>query len=155
MDTGQPPIMLQGKAYMTFIAFVVPEILKEIEGKKDKTKVLEESIVSPKIPMVDNAEGGEGSNLLKNVSVPGSGESYFQTMMLGFQKMESEVIKLHDNRVGIVDASINSIKDNIDMKKFEQNIDKLERIAFDNKLEFNVLNNKIDQVITSAESKTY
>ena len=78
--------MLQGKAYMTFVSFVVPEILKEIEGKTDKTKVMEESVSSPKVPMVDNAEGGEGSNILKDVSVPGSGESDFQTMMLGLKK---------------------------------------------------------------------
>ena len=119
---GQPKILLQGKAYMTFVSFVVPEILKEIEAKIDKTKVLEDSVELPTIPLVDGEKKEERTNINKDVSIP---ESDFQTMMLGFQKMESEVIKLRDNLVGIVDESVNTIKDNMDMKKFEQKIDKL------------------------------
>ena len=147
---GQPKILLQGKAYMTFVSFVVPEILKEIEAKIDKTKVLEDSVELPKIPLVDGEKKEERTNINKDVSIP---ESDFQTMMLGFQKMESEVIKLRDNLVGIVDESVNTIKDNMDMKKFEQKIDKLEKIVLDNKSELNILNDKIDQVISHQQKE--
>ena len=59
-------------------------------------------------------------------------EANHQTMLLGFQKLESEVIKLRDNLVGIVDASVNSMNERFDMKKLEEKFDKLEKIALEN-----------------------
>ena len=36
---GAPKILLQGKLYMTFVTFILPEILKEIESKNDKLAI--------------------------------------------------------------------------------------------------------------------
>ena len=73
---GQPKLLLQGKAYMTFVTFVMPDILKEIEVEQDGAR----STVVPVLGL--------------------TGEADVQTLMLGFQKRESEVIKLCDNLVG-------------------------------------------------------
>ena len=36
---GAPKILLQGKSYMSFVTFILPEILKEIESKNDKLAI--------------------------------------------------------------------------------------------------------------------
>ena len=70
-----------------------------------------------------------------------------ESLMIGFQKMESEVIKLRDNLVGIVDESLK----HMNLEKFEKQIDKLEKIALENKSELKNLNNKIDEVIAHQQ----
>ena len=137
---GQPKLLLQGKAYMTFVTLVMPDILKEIEAKNDNQKALEESLAIDEIDQ-DGA-------LSTDVPVHGAaGEADVQTLMLGFQKMESEVFKLRDNLVGIVDQSLHQIKENFNMERFDQKIDRLEKIVLHNKSELANLNNKVDVVI--------
>ena len=132
---GTPKILLQGKSYMTFVTFILPEILKEIEAKNDNQKHAIESIVTePDI----NTKITEDSR----VAIGGSD---METLLIGFQKMESEVIKLRDNLVGIVDQSLHQVKDNTE--QFEKKIEKLEKIALENKTELEILGKKIDEVL--------
>ena len=132
---GTPKILLQGKSYMTFVTFILPEILKEIEAKNDNQKHAIESIVTePDI----NTKITEDSR----VAIGGSD---METLLIGFQKMESEVIKLRDNLVGIVDQSLHHIKDNTE--QFEKKIERIEKIALENKTELENLGKKIDEVL--------
>ena len=138
---GAPKILLQGKSYMTFITFILPEILKEVDAKNDILK-----------PAIEASAGGfdDIRNETDSNVVAGSEAG---TLMVGFQKMESEIIKLRDNLVGIVDESLNQIKDSnsVNMKKFEQKIDKLEKIVLENKSELENLTSKIDEVIAHQQ----
>ena len=127
---GLPKILLQGKAYMTFVTFILPEILKEIEVKNDNRK----PAIEPPVPESDDAGTSTGGPDM-------------ETLMIGFQKMESEVIKLRDNLVGIVDESLK----HMNMEKFEKKIDKLEKIALENKSELKNLSNKINEVIAHQQ----
>ena len=131
LKKGTPKILLQGKSYMVFVTFVLPEILKEVELKNDKLAI--------GAPIND-------TNILDGACAAAK-VTDMESLMIGFQKMESEVIKLRDNLVGIVDESLHQIKDNIDMEKFEKKIDKLEKIALENKTELINLNNKIDDLV--------
>ena len=134
---GLPKILLQGKSYMTFVTFILPEILKEIEVKNDNQKPAIESSVT---------ESGSNNRIMDDTG-SNTGGPDMETLMIGFQKMESEVIKLRDNLVGIVDESLK----HMNMEKFEKKIDKLEKIALENKSELRNLNNKIDEVIAHQQ----
>ena len=134
---GLPKILLQGKSYMTFVTFILPEILKEIEVKNDNQKPAIESSVT---------ESGSNNRIMDDTG-SNTGGPDMETLMIGFQKMESEVIKLRDNLVGIVDESLK----HMNMEKFEKKIDKLEKIALENKSELKNLNDKIDEVIAHQQ----
>ena len=43
---GAPKILLQGKSYMTFVTFILPEILKEIKSKNNKFAIESKVTVS-------------------------------------------------------------------------------------------------------------
>ena len=132
---GTPKILLQGKSYMTFVTFILPEILKEIEAKNDNQKHAIESIVTE--PDINTK--------ITDDSRVAIGGSDMETLLIGFQKMESEVIKLRDNLVGIVDQSLHQVKDNTE--QFEKKIEKIEKIALENKTELEILGKKIDEVL--------
>ena len=50
-----------------------------------------------------------------------------------------------DNLVGIVDQSLHQVKDNTE--QFEKKIEKIEKIALENKTELEILGKKIDEVL--------
>ena len=127
---GTPKILIQGKSYMAFVTFVLPEILKEIELKNDKLAI--------ESPVTDGACAAAKVTDL-------------ETLMIGFQKMESEVIKLRDNLVGIVDESLQQIKDDKKMEKIEKKIGKLEEIALGNQKVLTDLNTKIDNIVAHQQ----
>ena len=136
---GAPKIMLQGKAYMTFVIFVLPDILKEIESRNETLAIETDANEEEQIEISDDANGVTRTN------------TNLDTLMIGFQKMESEVIKLRDNLVGIVDQSLHQIKDNVKTEKLEKKLEFIEKIAIENKSELKNLNNKIDEVIAHQQ----
>ena len=137
---GTPKIMLQGKAYMTFVIFVLPDILKEIEGRNEKLAIETDANEEEQVTEItDDANGVTRAN------------TNLDTLMIGFQKMESEVIKLRDNLVGIVDESLHQIKDNVKTEKLEKKLERIEKIALENKSELKNLNHKIDEVIAHQQ----
>ena len=137
---GAPKVLLQGKAYMAFVTFVLPDILKEIEAKNEILAI--ES---------DGNELEHVSEVSDDTKVVTTTNTNLDTLMIGFQKMESEVIKLRDNLVGIVDQSLHQIKDNVNSEKLEKKIEQLEKIALENKSELKNLNKKIDEVLAHQE----
>ena len=50
---GRSKVMFQGQAYMTFLTFIVPDILEEIRPDKTASKSVKDK-VSSDIPAVDN-----------------------------------------------------------------------------------------------------
>ena len=99
----------------------------------------------------ENDEIEEDSDITVDASLAVIDGMDMQTLMVGFQKMESEVIKLRDNLVGIVDESLNQIKDTIDTRKVEKRMDHLEKLVLDNKSELNNLHTKIDEIINHQQ----
>ena len=134
---GNSKVMLQGQAYMTFLTFVIPDILEEIKP----------DVVTPK-PVTDR------ENTFKNPTAVDEGttnEAGVQILVTSFQKLETEVLKLRDNLVAIVDTSVNTLKDSFDLDAVNKKLDKLEETVESNKTELVKLNNKIDQVIVLQE----
>ena len=72
------------------------------------------------------------------------GDTETETLMIGFR----------DNLVGIVDEALNQIKCCVNMDKFENKIDKLEKIVLENKSDFKILTEKIDEVIAHQQRLT-
>ena len=141
-NDGRSKILLQGKSFMAFLSFVVPEILKELKTTGEQPKALTESAPSFINLPVANDDKKEPSDVL--VSDEGSD---LQILVTSFKKLEFEINKLRVDLVGIVDDSVNTIKDSIDMDMVGKKIDNLEKAVVGNKTELDNLNNKIDQVI--------
>ena len=101
---------------------------------------------------VENEDNVDDANTPSNTFVVGAlGGSDFDFLMKGFNKMESEVLKLRDSLTAIVDDSVKQMKDNFDMVKIEERFVKMEEIVLHNKSELSNLNNKIDQVILDQQ----
>ena len=137
-------VMLQGQAYMTFITFILPDVLEEIRPDAPTTKPVDNegstSFMDPAIREIINAEAID--------SLPN--EVGDEVLVKGFKKLESEILKLRDNLVGIVDTSVNTFKDNFDLDTVHKKLDKLEAVE-ENKAELQNLNMKIDKVIGLQE----
>ena len=55
----------------------------------------------------------DGNITIATDSNAANGETETETLIMGFQKIEAEIIKLHDNLVGIDDESLNQMKDSM------------------------------------------
>ena len=115
---GAPKILLQGKSYMMFVTFILPEILKEIESKNGNPT-----------PAIESTIAVSDTNQIVADSSEAIGATAIETLMIGFQKMESEVIKLRDNLVGIVDQSLHKINDDKSIE-FEKKIENLRKLLW-------------------------
>ena len=144
---GKSKIMLQGTAYIAFLSFVIPDILKEYIKTKP-LELKEVDIVSANNDgMKDDTNEAEMTNK-KSVKIQ---EVDIKALVSGFDKLQTEMVSLRKELVRAVDDSQAELKDRLQLVPSKKDIENLEKVVNSNSDELSSLQDKLDRVIATQE----
>ena len=132
---GRSKIVLQGKAYMPFFTFAIPEMISEI-SKQIVTKSVS--------PAVGKDSSEKSDDVVKGKKVV---DVDIDTLATGFEKLQTEVLNLRDSIVLTIDNSVEQLKDNIKALSLKEDMDKLGKAVVSNTKQLSSLQETIDGMI--------
>ena len=129
-------MMLQGKAFMTFLAFVVPDILKEISAKVPSFLGFSDS------PSKLAAEASKSLLSKKQLE-----EIDTKTLVTGFDKLQTEIVSLRENLIRAVDESVAQVKETIESVNYKKEIEDIGKAVEANTTQLSSLQEQLDNFI--------
>ena len=170
---GKSKILLQGTAYLEFLHFVIPDILKEdiktkvaehnkIETRQTSKKELENlsKVTSNSLELTslqekldttntDEVNKKDSQKATKKTVVPQ--ESDIQTLIKGFDKLQSAMVTLRKDLVKAVDDSCTEFEKKLEAVSSKKEIENMGKVLNSNSSELTNLQEKIEQIIANQE----
>ena len=139
---GQSKIMIQGKSQMSFMSFVMPEILRDIVSIEplEQNASLEDDV----------AENDErGSDAVPNAQARDItiGDIDVSNLAKGFKRLEDEMVNLRVGLVKAVDESVAQLKEGLENLNINREIESLAKAVASNSEELSKLHDKVENVL--------
>ena len=99
---GISKVMLQGKAFMTFLAFGVPEILKDINSTVPSFL----GFANSPLKTINTTKSSDDNKLVEKTDV--------HTLRDGFEKLQTEIVTLSENLTHAIDNSMAKVKEAVE-----------------------------------------
>ena len=149
---GYSHIMLQGKSYTAYMTFSIPGILKEIRQAGieaepvDLAPGLEVEEDAPKEKPVEKT-GTEIVSAPKMDVMEEDEKLHVQTLIVGFQKLESQMVNLRTNLSGKFDTTVNTLKDNTGLDDLKQEVGRISTALEENKKDIASVDQKLTEIL--------
>ena len=143
---GRSKIVLQGKAYMSFFTLVIPDIIMEINKLIPEVRSLPTGNVNSdksEKATSDKKDKGVNDDKVENVDIT--------SLTSGFETLQSEVVTLRENLVGVIDRSVAQLNDSIQALSLKEDMENLGKVVASNTHEISSLQVKLDQIILNQQ----
>lgn len=142
-------VQLQGKSYIAYMTFVIPQILREIRHEGDKISA---SKKDSSVLEVESGKNGDKDELVK--SNKGTvNEENVQTLIEGFHRLETQMVSLCDNLTGRVDTTVATLKETSSVEDLKEEVGKLAQALEENRSEITKVDKKLDEILNLQKSK--
>ena len=146
---GKSKIVLQGSAYMSFLTFVIPEVLKDLNAEVTKGKIENTPALT-----VSNDQNDE-TKTTKNKDVDEAADTAIakeiKILVTSFERLEVEVVGMRERLVKAVDESKTQMINSLESTSVKKELETLEKVVAANSKEISSLNVKVDKVIENQE----